>query len=81
MRKTPSKMHMHDMVTIDTILFGILGGVGEGLLTTPPRIVNFLKYPGSDKVKENLLAIHVNILLIYYTILIHFNSTVCLSCV
>ena len=36
MRKTPSKMHMHDMATIDTIVF---------------EVINFLEYPGSDRVK------------------------------
>ena len=64
MRKTPGKMHMHDMVTIDTILFGDpRGGEGGAFKPPPPRIVNFLKYPGSDKVKENLLATYfINIL-------------------
>ena len=28
MRQTPGKMHMHDMVTIDTIFFEIVGGGG-----------------------------------------------------
>ena len=43
-------MRMNDMVTIDTIVFEIIGG---GLLARPPPppIVNFLKYPGSDRVK------------------------------
>ena len=33
MRKTPRKMHMHDMVTIDTIVLEIVGG---GLNPPPP---------------------------------------------
>ena len=37
MSKTPSKMHMYDMVKIDTIVF---------------EIVSCLKYPGSDRVKR-----------------------------
>ena len=28
MPKTPGKMHMYDMVNIDTTVFEILGGVG-----------------------------------------------------
>ena len=28
MRQTPGPMHMHDMVTIDTIVFEIVGGEG-----------------------------------------------------
>ena len=48
MRETPFKMHMHDIVTIDTIVFEIVGRE-TGLL-----IVNFLKYPGLDKVKTLL---------------------------
>ena len=48
MRKTPSKMHMHGMVTIDTIVFEIVPCNPP----PPPRIVNFLKYPGSDNVNK-----------------------------
>ena len=33
MPKTPGKIHMYDMVKIDTILFEIVGG---GLLKPPP---------------------------------------------
>ena len=45
MRETPSEMHMHDMVTIDTVDYEIVGG-REGLLKSPPpRIVNLLEYP------------------------------------
>ena len=33
MRKRPSKMHMHDMVTIDMIVLEIVGG---GALNPPP---------------------------------------------
>ena len=44
MLKTPGKMHMYDMVKIDTIVFEIVGG---GLLKPPPpQIVSCL--PGSD---------------------------------
>ena len=35
MPKTPGKMHMYDMVKIDTIVFEIVGG-GGGLLKPPP---------------------------------------------
>ena len=42
MPETPGKMHIYDMVKIDTILFEIVGG-GVGLLNPPPRIVNCLK--------------------------------------
>ena len=49
MRKTLSKMHMPDMVTIDTIVLEIAGG---WFLPPPltPLIVNFLKHPRSDRV-------------------------------
>ena len=33
MPKTPGKIHMYDMVKIDTIVFEIIGG---GLLKPPP---------------------------------------------
>ena len=36
MPKTPGKMHMYDMVKIDTIVIEIVGGGGEGLLKSPP---------------------------------------------
>ena len=35
MSKTPGKMHMYDMVKIDTIVFEIVGG-GGGLKPPPP---------------------------------------------
>ena len=43
MRETPSKMHMHDMVTIDTTFLEIVGGGGGRwgggeLLDHPDRI-------------------------------------------
>ena len=54
MGQTPGQMHMHDMVTIiDTIVFEIVGGGGLLKLPPPPRIVNFLKYPVSDRVKTD----------------------------
>ena len=34
MRETPSKMHMYDMVKIDTILFEIVGG--RAIKAPPP---------------------------------------------
>ena len=43
MPKTPSKMHIYDMVKINTSVFEIVGGGGF-----PPRIVSCLKYPVSD---------------------------------
>ena len=51
MPRTPSKMHIYDMVTIDTIVFEIVGGGGGG-------VVNCLKYPGSDRVKCLSLLLH-----------------------
>ena len=36
MRETPSKMHMHDMGKIDTIVFEIVGGGGGNLKTPHP---------------------------------------------
>ena len=35
MPKTPSKMHIYDMVKIDAIVFEIVGG-GGGAYTVPP---------------------------------------------
>ena len=46
MPETPSKIHIYDMVTIDTIVFEIVWG---GAFKAPPlpRIVRCLKHPGS----------------------------------
>ena len=49
--KTPSKMHMYDMVKIDTIVFEIVGGGGSPP-PPPPRVVSYLKYPRSDRVNS-----------------------------
>ena len=49
MPKTPGKIHIYDMVKIDPIVFEIVGG--GGAFKAPPRIVNCLKWPGSDRVK------------------------------
>ena len=49
MRETPSNMPMPDMVTIDTIVFNMGGGAVK---PPSPQIINFLKYPGSEKVKS-----------------------------
>ena len=54
MPKTPSKMHMYDMVKIDTIVFEIVGGGGGAFKALLPRIVSCLKHPGSDRVNEYL---------------------------
>ena len=43
MPKTPGKMHMYDMVKIDTIVFEIVGGGGGLLKPLPPQIVSCLK--------------------------------------
>ena len=43
MPRTPGKMHMYDMVKIDTIVFEIVGGGGGLLKPPPPRIVSCLK--------------------------------------
>ena len=50
MPKTPGKMHMYDMVKIDTLVFEIVGG--GAFKSPPPRIVSCLKQPGSDRVKR-----------------------------
>ena len=61
MRKTPVKMHIHDMVTIDTKVSEIVGGQrsgGRGVggsFKASPRILDFPKYPGSDRVKKKSL--------------------------
>ena len=49
MPKTPSEMHIYDMVKIDTIVFEIIGRAFKA--TPPPRIVICLQHPGSDMVK------------------------------
>ena len=36
MPKTPGKIHMYDMVKIDTIVFEIVGG-GGGAFQAPPQ--------------------------------------------
>ena len=46
MVRTHSKMHMHDMIKINIIVFEIVGG---GDFKTP-LIVNCLKYPRLDRV-------------------------------
>ena len=46
MPKTPSEMHIYDMVKIDTIVFEIVGGAFKA-----PRIVICLNYPRSGRVK------------------------------
>ena len=43
MSKTPGKMHMYDMVKIDTIVFEIDEGGGGAFKAPPPRIVSCLK--------------------------------------
>ena len=55
MPKTPSKIHMHDMVKIDTTVFEILRGGGGAFKAPLPRIVSCLKYSGSDRVKTCLI--------------------------
>ena len=62
MRQTPSKMSMTDVVTIDTIVFEIVGGVALIKAPPPSRIVNFFKYRGSDRVKNGLMEnqVYVN---------------------
>ena len=52
MCEAPSKLHMHHMVKVDTIVFDIVMG-WEHLKHPPPphhhRLVSCLKYPGLDK--------------------------------
>ena len=50
MPKTHSKLHMYNMVKINTIVFEIVEG--RGAFKAPPRVVSCLKYPGSDRVKQ-----------------------------
>ena len=45
---------MHDMVTIDTIVFEIVRGGGE--VSKPPLIVNLLKRTGSDSVNSRIIS-------------------------
>ena len=57
MPKTPSKMHMYDMVKIDTIVFEIVGG-GGGIKAPPPGwIVSCLYYPGSNRVNSKPIIV------------------------
>ena len=54
MPKTPSKMHMYDIVKTETIVFEIVGR-GEAPFNPPPlRTVSCLKHPGSDKVLKKV---------------------------
>ena len=53
MPKTPSKMHMYDMVKIDIIVFEIVGGGLDWMFNgTPTQCVGGWSYPGSDGVKD-----------------------------
>ena len=46
MCKTPNKMHMRDMVTIDAIVFEIIGGWGGGAFKAPrPGSLTFSNTP------------------------------------
>ena len=62
--ETPCKIHMHVMVTINTIVFEIVGGGGAINANhlhpppPPPQIVNFFKYPGLGRVKS--MGAHIN---------------------
>ena len=51
MPKTSGKIHMYDMVKIDTIFFEMVGG-GGALKDPPPQIVSCLKKAGSDRVNK-----------------------------
>ena len=53
MLKTPSKMHMYDMVKIDIVVFEIVGEGEAYKALPPPPIVSCLKYPGSDNNNNN----------------------------
>ena len=46
MPKTPSKMHMYNMVKTDQMVFEIVGG---GLFKPPGSLAVSLKYPGLDR--------------------------------
>ena len=52
MPKTPGKMHMYDMVKIDTIVFEIVWGGGGWFKAPSSRIISCLKWPGSDRVNN-----------------------------
>ena len=56
MPKTPSKMHMYDMVKIDIIIFEIVGGGG---VKAPHRIVRCLIYRESDMVKKYKKKVYI----------------------
>ena len=79
MRKTSFKMHMYDMVTIDSIVFEVVRvGLLKPPLTPPPRIVNFRKYFRSDRFNRSHNAAHSQVTFCY-DILESSNSQCCVS--
>ena len=62
--KTPSEIHMYDMVKIETIVFEI---VGRGAFKAPPPwIVSCLKYPGSDRDSDMARNINCQLWPLYF---------------
>ena len=65
MPQTPNKMHMFDMVKIDTTVFEIVRGGGAFkemtfkvlLKPPPPRIVSCLKYPARIGLTEDVVEV------------------------
>ena len=49
MCEAPSKLHMHHMVKVDTIVFDIVMGWEHLKHPHHHRLVSCLKYPGLDK--------------------------------
>ena len=76
MLKTPSKMHMYKMVKIDKTVFQIVGGGGV-LLKPPPRIVSYLKYPGSVRVKIQVKILELQCFYTTINSLCSFNQILC----
>ena len=66
MRKIPSKMHMHDMVTIDTIVLEIVGGAFNSL--PPPGSLTFSNTP--DRIRFTLLYFPSNSCYVPYVTMI-----------
>ena len=54
MNKTDSKIHLHDMVTIDTTVFEIVWG-GGGVVGWLLTFFSFLNYTGLEWVKKQIL--------------------------
>ena len=56
MPKTPGKMHMYDMVKIDTIVFDILGGGAFKAPPPPPPPGSLTVWNSSDRIELKLIS-------------------------